>query len=53
MICKHKNKLSLYGRDEKTWQSTLMLCGNMIYACKNCGAVLEEKLVKKKTIKIG
>ncbi len=52
MVCKHKNKLSLYGRDEKNWISTQKLSGNMIYCCKDCGAILEKALVENKTLKL-
>ena len=52
MVCKHKNKLSLYGRGEKSWISTQKLSGNMIYVCEDCGAILEEKLIEKKTLKL-
>lgn len=51
MNCKHKNKLSLYGRDEKTWTSSEKLCGNMIYICKDCGIVFELEPVAKKIVK--
>ena len=43
MSCKHKKKLSLYGRAEKGWISTLKLSGKMIYVCAECGALLERK----------
>lgn len=52
MNCKHKNVISLYGRDKNTWISTQKLSGNMIYCCKDCGAILEDKLVKMKTGKL-
>ena len=51
MGCEHKNKLSLYGRDKNKWISTKQMSRNIIYCCKDCGAILEEKLNDKKTLK--
>ncbi len=51
MVCKHKNKLSLYGRGESSWYSTQIICGDMIYACRDCGEVLSLQPMKIKSIK--
>jgi len=51
MNCKHENMLSLYARGEKSWISTQKLCGDMVYVCKDCGAVL-EKVIKIKKLQI-
>lgn len=44
--CNHKNRLPLYGRDgDKGFYSTKQLSGEMIFVCKDCGAIL-KKLIK-------
>ena len=52
MTCKHKHKLSLYGRGDNNWISTQKFCGNMIYVCEDCGAILEERLTEKKVLNL-
>jgi len=42
MACKHKNKLPVYGRDEKNWISSLKVRGEMVFICSDCGMILKE-----------
>jgi len=48
MVCKHKRKLAVYGRDEKNWISSLKIRGEMIFICEDCGEIvkMKEEIIK-------
>ena len=48
--CNHKNKLSVYGRDEKNWISSLKIRGKMVYICEDCGDLFTEKVTKQDVV---
>jgi len=52
MTCKHKNYYPLYAKTEKSWISPTRYCDEMIYICKDCGAVLVKAMEQKRTLKL-
>lgn len=42
MECKHKNKLPVYGRDEKNWISSVKIRGEMVFICQDCRKIVKE-----------
>ncbi len=45
--CTHTKRLSVYGRDDKNWISSLKIRGEMVYICEDCGEVFSEKIIKR------
>ena len=42
MRCKHKKRLTVYGRDEKNWINVKKIRGKTVYICEECGEIFQN-----------